>query len=247
MVRTATSARLAIDYHAPACAWRTCDVYYPSDDCTPRPTLIFIGGGGWSCFEPFNDHAVIVRDAVARGFVAVIVRHRPVRISILAPVLVACMLLLPWLSPLLLLSLAALALALAELISLALGAVPMAGVLHDCACAVGFVHSQLAQQVSCLDPERLVFCGNSSGGHLLSLLALDPRWLSAVAVPRAHVRAVVDVSGVQSLESPLLLPFRLAILGCFLDCDASAAASLSPLCHVATVCPTTAFYLISCE
>ena len=43
------------------------------------------------------------------------------------------------------------------------------------------------------DPGRLLLCGNSSGAHLLALLALDHRWLSAAGCPQHAIAGVIDI------------------------------------------------------
>jgi len=50
------------------------------------------------------------------------------------------------------------------------------------------------------DPERIVLMGHSAGAHLAAMLALEPRYLTAAGVKRAHVVALVGLSGPYQLE-----------------------------------------------
>lgn len=45
------------------------------------------------------------------------------------------------------------------------------------------------------DPDRIAFAGHSAGAHTAVMLALDPRWLSAVNVDPAIVKAAIGLSG----------------------------------------------------
>jgi acetyl esterase/lipase len=49
------------------------------------------------------------------------------------------------------------------------------------------------------DPDRLVLAGYSAGGHLVSLLAHDPRRLPAAGIDPLRVRGVVSLSGLLDL------------------------------------------------
>ncbi len=50
------------------------------------------------------------------------------------------------------------------------------------------------------DSRRLYVAGHSAGGHLVSLLALDPRWLGAHGLTPASIRGVMTLSGVYDLS-----------------------------------------------
>ncbi len=57
------------------------------------------------------------------------------------------------------------------------------------------------------DPDRLILCGHSAGGHLVSLLATDPTYLKDPALKltdedRAAIRGVISVSGVYRIPAP---------------------------------------------
>jgi len=56
------------------------------------------------------------------------------------------------------------------------------------------------------DPDRIILMGHSAGGHLVSLLATDPRYLKDPALrlsaaDRAALRGVISVSGVYSIPN----------------------------------------------
>jgi acetyl esterase/lipase len=50
------------------------------------------------------------------------------------------------------------------------------------------------------DPKRIVVCGHSAGGHLVSLLATDEKYLKAEGRSRKDVRGVIGVCGVYCVE-----------------------------------------------
>jgi acetyl esterase/lipase len=45
------------------------------------------------------------------------------------------------------------------------------------------------------DPERIFISGHSAGGHLVALLALDPRYLKAEGLAPERIRGVIGLSG----------------------------------------------------
>ena len=114
------------------------------------------------------------------------------------------------------------------------GAASFPEAVHDAASGIASVSLHQASRFASFgaDTTRLVLCGNSSGGHLMTLIAFDQQWLEALGVPLGHIRACVDVSGVASFGAPLLFPARLLLLVCLLCCDAAAARALSPLEHI---------------
>jgi acetyl esterase/lipase len=66
--------------------------------------------------------------------------------------------------------------------------------VKDVARAVAWVHHHIAEHGG--NPERIFLVGHSAGGHLVSLLATDERYLKAVGVKADIIRGVVGVSGV---------------------------------------------------
>ena len=170
--------------------WNSIDVYTPSELREGRPVLLFVGGGGWQGVDHVNSHSRFAREVVELGYVAVVVRHRPAALDVggclglVCLPLLACMLAItqasPWLFALLLLLVGALIVGL----NAVRGAVPLPDVVHDCAAAIAFVYHELDCSGLGGDRDRLVLCGNSSGGHLLMLVALgalQPHELSGAA------------------------------------------------------------------
>ncbi len=51
------------------------------------------------------------------------------------------------------------------------------------------------------DPARLFLAGHAAGGHLASLLALDPRYLERHGVERSALAGVIALSGIYDLEA----------------------------------------------
>ena len=65
--------------------------------------------------------------------------------------------------------------------------------LQDGAQAVRWTQDNIARLGG--DPARLAFAGHSAGAHTAVMLALDRRWLKAVAVDPAAVKAAIGMSG----------------------------------------------------
>ncbi len=53
------------------------------------------------------------------------------------------------------------------------------------------------------DPDRIFVAGHSAGGHILSLVALDDRYLAAHGLPRSVVKGLIAVSAPTDLETML--------------------------------------------
>jgi acetyl esterase/lipase len=67
--------------------------------------------------------------------------------------------------------------------------------IEDVAAAFAWVKQNIASRGG--DPARITIAGHSAGGHLVSLLALDGRYLAAHGLNAAKdIRAVVPMSGV---------------------------------------------------
>jgi acetyl esterase/lipase len=113
--------------------------------------------------------------------------------------------------------------------------------VQDVAAAVAWTHRHIAEYGG--TPERIFLLGHSAGGHLVSLLATDDRYLRKVGLAREDVKGVVSVSGVYQLSDvscTLVLddwkttvdieaanPFALAF-----GKDLEVARRASPLTHV---------------
>ncbi len=77
------------------------------------------------------------------------------------------------------------------------------------------------------DPKRIVLCGHSAGGHLVSLLTTDEKYLRAEGRSRKDVRGVIGVCGVYCVED-LELKLSASTPGQWLSYD----ARLSPFAMV---------------
>jgi arylformamidase len=81
--------------------------------------------------------------------------------------------------------------------------------IEDVARAFAWVYKNASQYS--IDRNRLVIVGASAGGHLVSLLALNPEYLSKEGVPSDAIKGVVSVSGIYDLAAwpePGLIPTR---------------------------------------
>jgi acetyl esterase/lipase len=70
--------------------------------------------------------------------------------------------------------------------------------VEDAASAFDWIRSHIAEYGG--DPTRLYVGGHSSGGHLASLLALDPRYLEAHHLESSAIRGVISMSGVYNVD-----------------------------------------------
>lgn len=71
--------------------------------------------------------------------------------------------------------------------------------VQDVARAVGWVYNQIAAYGG--DPERIVLMGHSAGGHLVSLVALDDRYLWEQGLTPEILSGVIPISGVYDLNA----------------------------------------------
>ncbi|HVB34952.1 MAG TPA: alpha/beta hydrolase [Patescibacteria group bacterium] len=81
--------------------------------------------------------------------------------------------------------------------------------IEDVARAFDWVYKNAAQYG--IDRNRLVVAGGSAGGQLVSLLALDTKYLSDEGVPSDAIKGVVSISGVYDLAAwpePDIIPTR---------------------------------------
>uniref|UniRef100_A0A6B2L8J7 BD-FAE-like domain-containing protein n=1 Tax=Arcella intermedia TaxID=1963864 RepID=A0A6B2L8J7_9EUKA len=53
------------------------------------------------------------------------------------------------------------------------------------------------------DPTKIVISGHSAGGHLVSLLATNPQFLSSVGITENPIKAVISISGIYTVSNPL--------------------------------------------
>ncbi len=95
--------------------------------------------------------------------------------------------------------------------------------IEDVARAFGWVHRNIARHGG--RPDRIFACGHSAGGHLVALLATDPRHLRAEKLAVKDIRGVIPMSGVYTI-----LPGR--IFEPAFGKDAEVCRLASPLEHV---------------
>jgi acetyl esterase/lipase len=103
--------------------------------------------------------------------------------------------------------------------------------IRDVARAFAWLHANIARHGG--DPERLYVMGHSAGGHLSALLALDPRYLDDLKVPRGAIKGAVPMSGVYVV--PALPPDTKGFLKILPDAfgsDPEVCRKASPASHV---------------
>jgi arylformamidase len=76
------------------------------------------------------------------------------------------------------------------------------------------------------DPERIVICGSSAGGHLVGML-LSAGWHDEFKVPTNVVKGACALSGIFDLE-----PIRLAEPNSWIKLDRESAQRNSPIHHI---------------
>lgn len=100
--------------------------------------------------------------------------------------------------------------------------------MEDVAAAFHWTMQHLAERGA--DLRRVYLAGHSAGGHLVSLLALDPRWLGKYGRTAESIRGVVAMSGVYDLSMPDVVD---AVFGK----DAAGRRAASPLTYVRSSAP----------
>jgi acetyl esterase/lipase len=109
--------------------------------------------------------------------------------------------------------------------------------IEDCARAFAWLHAHVAEYGG--DPGRLFLSGQSAGGHLSSLLALDPQYLRALKVPDGAMKGAIPMSGVYTI--PALPAETKGLMAMFPDSfgsDPEVCKAASPITHVAGfACP----------
>lgn len=103
--------------------------------------------------------------------------------------------------------------------------------VEDCARAFAWLRSHAAEYGG--DPDRLFISGQSAGGHLSALLALDPRYLRALDVPEGAIKGAIPMSGVYTI--PALPAGTKGALSMFPDAfgsDPEECRAASPLTYV---------------
>lgn len=100
--------------------------------------------------------------------------------------------------------------------------------VRDIAQALGFLMAS-AEEAG-IQREGICLAGHSSGGHLVSLLALDPAYLEEFGLNTRHIAGVVSISGVYDLNE-----YRNSAsdyLSVAFGSDPGTYAEASPLSHV---------------
>lgn len=97
--------------------------------------------------------------------------------------------------------------------------------VEDCAAAFAWLYKHVKEHGG--DPDRLFVSGQSAGGHLSALLALDAKYLEAHEVPREAIKGVIPMSGVY-----LIPPMKRGMFGDSFGGDADVCADASPVNHV---------------
>ena len=85
------------------------------------------------------------------------------------------------------------------------------------------------------DPERIILCGHSAGGHLVSLVSCDPTYLKTENVNPSSIKGVISISGVYEIPK--------IILGNVFGNDPENKVKASPITHVRKDLPP---FLILC-
>ncbi len=98
-----------------------------------------------------------------------------------------------------------------------------AAMVMDCGHALAWLHRNAKQYG--YDGDRLFMLGHSSGGHLVSWLALDGERLASAGVPRSSLRGAVALSGVYEVRT------RHVVLEKVFGNDLSVRRDGSPLTH----------------
>jgi acetyl esterase/lipase len=104
--------------------------------------------------------------------------------------------------------------------------------IEDCARAFAWLHANVAKHGG--DPDRLFVSGQSAGGHLSALLALDGRYLKALRVPDDAIKGALPMSGIYTI--PALPPETRGLMAMFPEAfgsDPEVCREASPTHHVA--------------
>jgi hypothetical protein len=67
--------------------------------------------------------------------------------------------------------------------------------VHDCALATAWICRHIHRYGG--DKKRMIFIGHSAGGHLVTLLASHPHYLSTYHIHRSWIKGVIGISGVR--------------------------------------------------
>lgn len=102
--------------------------------------------------------------------------------------------------------------------------------VRDVARAIAWTQAHIAEHGG--DPARMVIGGHSAGGHLVALVALDPRYLREVGVDPARIRGVAGMSGVYDLRGMTRLQALAPMVTRAFGDDPAGWDEASPITHV---------------
>jgi acetyl esterase/lipase len=111
------------------------------------------------------------------------------------------------------------------------------GHVEDCARAFAWLKRNVARHGG--DPQRLFVSGQSAGGHLSALLALDPRYLRAHGLQLDVIAGAMPMSGVYEIPArPEGTSWPLGMFAAAFGSDPEACREASPVAHVGNLaCP----------
>ncbi|XP_071487674.1 uncharacterized protein [Diadema antillarum] len=97
------------------------------------------------------------------------------------------------------------------------------------------------------DPTSIVLVGHSAGGHLMSLVALDNRYLSSVGLPQDIIKGVITLSAVHDLDSLTQGLKRHVYLTPAFGTNPADWIRLSPITYATTTAHKPRFLIMSAE
>jgi acetyl esterase/lipase len=104
--------------------------------------------------------------------------------------------------------------------------------VQDCARAFAWLREHAAEYGG--NPDRLFVSGQSAGGHLSALLALDNRYLRELGVPDDAIKGSIPMSGVYTIPAlPQGTKGLLAMFPAAFGSDRAVCRDASPASHVA--------------
>jgi acetyl esterase/lipase len=108
--------------------------------------------------------------------------------------------------------------------------------VEDVAAAIAWVHQHAGEYGG--RPDRIFLTGHSAGGHLVALVATDPKFLAAHQLKPADLAGVFPLSGVYSLSAKNEdAPPELKLLRLAFGDDPAVIKDASPIKHVAAGLP----------
>lgn len=109
--------------------------------------------------------------------------------------------------------------------------------IQDCAAAFAWVYKNISKYGG--EPSMIFVMGHSAGGHLATLLALDPQYLKAYKLTPENICGVIGVSGLYHLDGLKNYPFFRKMMSDAFGIDATVLKKASPSTYVRSGLPTT--------